>query len=855
MPVLSRFCHPKILSMSNSYYVIASLLEKLGKIDSDFRFMALSDLLVELSKPDFVMDQSTEQKITNAVLNSIKDSNSEVQNQAVKCIGPLTMKCRNGLGISKQVLELMDVQGSNIWDVALISLKNVMEATSQDSPSIVEILTLVVSKLIREMKKEHIDLELIDLFNLCIQRFSAAFAQLDVHEKVFEVLMMLMVSSRPVIRKRTILCIASFSRCCRVELFLKIVVTLMKLLDTVEEDKIESILNALSAMCNTDSAKMSEFVNDLLIKVLGLVKHENDQIKEACLNTFECLVRLNLLIETQISQVTIIALELLTYDPHYNDEEEMMDDDDIMSQSSFNDSTDEEDETWKVRRASAKMLAEIAAADLLESKYDLLSKPLMDRFNERVEIVRIDVINAFRMLINSKATYIGGQESKRRKLDIGAVDSKWHQARESLAKDVDAIIILLVRQFNGCSLSTIEIGFQLLSEITQVLNGGLSTSINQLKSPIESILTHSRRDLNISATLKIKLLGFIKSVLNYHQAHTIWTFLEEISSSIIHSTLDKFYKVRFESLRLIQEIVASIHTSLQDSPMGHPDYLPLVEKLLKGSLAVLNNNEIEPEVLEQAIINCSMIIAKFTGIDSTSLLKSQLLPNIINNLTMDSLRDSCLLSINDLVKSVDSIDWKPLITSIEPLLKGTSKHTSSLAVSCLVTLVSMLNDQIEIGVYEDLLNSVPYLLDNSELYLALDLLTSMVPNGYPSMKFKNSLIRDVLPKVVGMVATQSHLFGGAALDSLIKLWGFLCQFDTHYSIYSEFVPKFIAAARSNQIRKESFSIVAKCIARGYSLLQFSSLISDLLNIIKASNTSENMLIFCLYCVGEIGTLW
>ena len=841
--------------MSNSYYVIASLLEKLGKIDSDFRFMALSDLLVELSKPDFVMDQSTEQKVTNAVLNSIKDSNSEVQNQAVKCIGPLTMKCRNSLGITKKVLELMDVQGSNIWDVALISLKNVMEATSQDSPSIEEILTLVLSKLIREMKKEHIDIELIDLFNLCIQRFSAAFVQLDVHEKVFEVLMMLIVSSRPVIRKRTILCMASFSRYCRVELFLNIVVTLMKLLDTVEKDKIESILNALSVMCNTDSAKMSEFKNDLFIKVLGLVKHENDQIKEACLNTFGSLVRRNLLIEPQISLITFIALELTTYDPHYNDEEEMMDDHDIMSQSSFNDSTDEEDETWKVRRASAKMLAEIAAADLLESKYDLLSKPLMDRFNERVEIVRIDVINAFRMLINSKATYIGGQESKRRKLDIGAVDSKWHQARESLAKDVDAIIILLVRQFNGCSLSTIEIGFQLLSEITQVLNGGLSTSINQLKSPIESILTHSRRDLNISATLKIKLLGFIKSVLNYHQAHTIWTFLEEISSSIIHSTLDKFYKVRFESLRLIQEIVASIHTSLQDSPMGHPDYLPLIEKLLKGSLAVLNNNEIEPEVLEQAIINCSMIIVKFTGIDSESLLKSQLLPNIINNLTMDSLRDSCLLSINDLVKSVDSIDWKPLITSIEPLLKGTSKHTSSLAVSCLVTLVSMLNDQIEIGVYEDLLNSIPYLLDNSELYLALDLLTSMVPNGYPSMKFKKSLIRDVLPKVVGMIATQSHLFGGEAFDSLIKLWDFLFQFDTHYSIYSEYVPMFIAAARSNQIRKESFSIVAKCIARGYSLPQFSSIISDLLNIIKASNTSENMLIFCLYCIGEIGTLW
>ena len=70
--------------MSNSSYFVANLLDKLSKIDSDLRFMALSDLRAELLKPEFHLDSTTESRLTTAILASIKDSNSEVQNMTVK---------------------------------------------------------------------------------------------------------------------------------------------------------------------------------------------------------------------------------------------------------------------------------------------------------------------------------------------------------------------------------------------------------------------------------------------------------------------------------------------------------------------------------------------------------------------------------------------------------------------------------------------------------------------------------------------------------------------------------------------------------------------------------------------------
>jgi cullin-associated NEDD8-dissociated protein 1 len=46
--------------------------------------MAINDLHNELQKPEFVLDSQTEPKIIDAVLKLLLDSNSEVQNMAIK---------------------------------------------------------------------------------------------------------------------------------------------------------------------------------------------------------------------------------------------------------------------------------------------------------------------------------------------------------------------------------------------------------------------------------------------------------------------------------------------------------------------------------------------------------------------------------------------------------------------------------------------------------------------------------------------------------------------------------------------------------------------------------------------------
>ncbi|KAF1847038.1 TIP120-domain-containing protein [Cucurbitaria berberidis CBS 394.84] len=74
---------------------VAQLLPKLNDDDPDFRFMALSDLhdiLVVAHSGLLLHDDVTSAKTVEGLLSTLVDTNGEVQNQAVKCLGPFVNK-------------------------------------------------------------------------------------------------------------------------------------------------------------------------------------------------------------------------------------------------------------------------------------------------------------------------------------------------------------------------------------------------------------------------------------------------------------------------------------------------------------------------------------------------------------------------------------------------------------------------------------------------------------------------------------------------------------------------------------------------------------------------------------------
>lgn len=82
-------------NMASVSYHIANLLEKMTSADKDFRFMATNDLMSELQKDSIKLDDDSERKVVRMLLKLLEDKNGEVQNLAVKCLGPLVNKVKD----------------------------------------------------------------------------------------------------------------------------------------------------------------------------------------------------------------------------------------------------------------------------------------------------------------------------------------------------------------------------------------------------------------------------------------------------------------------------------------------------------------------------------------------------------------------------------------------------------------------------------------------------------------------------------------------------------------------------------------------------------------------------------------
>ncbi|XP_008467726.1 cullin-associated NEDD8-dissociated protein 1-like [Diaphorina citri] len=114
--------------MANVSFQIANLLEKMTSSDKDFRFMATNDLMSELQKDSIKLDDDSERKVVKMLLRLLEDKNGEVQNLAVKCLGPLVNKVKEF-----QVETIVDALCSNmvsdkeqLRDISSIGLKTVI---------------------------------------------------------------------------------------------------------------------------------------------------------------------------------------------------------------------------------------------------------------------------------------------------------------------------------------------------------------------------------------------------------------------------------------------------------------------------------------------------------------------------------------------------------------------------------------------------------------------------------------------------------------------------------------------------------------------------------------------------------
>uniref|UniRef100_A0A8C7SMQ4 Cullin-associated and neddylation-dissociated 2 (putative) n=1 Tax=Oncorhynchus mykiss TaxID=8022 RepID=A0A8C7SMQ4_ONCMY len=848
--------------MSNISYHISNLLEKMTSTDKDFRFMATNDLMMELQKDSIKLDEDSEKKVVTMLLKLLEDKNGEVQNLAVKCLGPLVSKVKE-----YQVEIMVDTLCSNMMsdkeqlrDISSMGLKTViaeLPPCSAGQSLTANVCKKITSQLIGAMGKQEdvsVQLEALDILSDMLGRLSGTL--ISFHASILTSLLPQLTSPRMAVRKRAIMALGHLVPSCSTTLFTQLTEHLLAELGRGQQTSTtRTYIQCLATVSRQGGHRVGEHLEKIIPMVMTFCSVEDDELREYCFQAFEAFLICYFYIRCPKEMY-------ITYDPNYNydvdeggdeDGDESMDTEDgeDEDQESDDEYSDDDDMSWKVRRSSVKCLEAVISTrrDLLVELYGSVAPTLLARFKEREENVKTDIFVAFVALLKqtrpsqgliTTATEPGVQEDP---------------AITLLKKQVPTVVKALHKQLKEKSMKSRQDCFSLLTELANVLPGALGKHIPSLIPGI----VHSLTDKSTSSNMKIDALSFLNVLLCSHPPAVFQPHMKAILPPVVQCVEDPFYKITSEALLVTQQMVTII------CPLGDKlpafDVKPYVKDVFSATLKRLKAADIDQEVKERAI-SCMGHIVCHLG----DQLGGDLQPTLqifLERLKNEITRLTAVKTLTLIATSPLRIDLRPLLTEGIPILASfLRKNQRALKLSTLTALnmiVMNYSDSLKPPMIEAVLNELPALIEENDMHISqvAVMLLTCIAKVCPSSLSK--IGNTVLPGVFHLV--HSPLLQGGALSAILEFFKALVVTKAGNMGYNDLLKALTGpfhgsgkATDPTPMHRQSYYSVARCVAALSSVCpkEASGMVTGFIQEVKNPKCSESVRILSFLCLGEAG---
>jgi len=847
--------------MSSVSYHIANLLEKMASSDKDFRFMATNDLMSELQKDSIKLDDESERKVVKMLLRLLEDKNGEVQNLAVRCLGPLVTKVKDVQveTIVEHLCSNMAADKEQLRDISSIGLKTVISelplTASSMAASVCKRITGRLSSTIAKQEDVSVQLEALDILADLLSRFGSLLVSF--HPAILEALLPQLASQRLAVRKRTIQAMGHLVMSCHHTLYVKLMEHLLDgLVKNATTSTTRTYIQAVGAICRQAGHRFGENVERVVPSLIQFINVDDDELREFCLQAFEALVqKCPKEMASHIGSLTKICLDLLAYDPNYNYEEENDENEDGEMETEEGEEEEDEEEysddddmSWKVRRSAAKCLEAIISTrpDLLMDFYRTVSPVLIGRFKEREENVKADIFHAYIALL--KQTKPLAVTSGRDDACRFGVHSEMNAL---LTQQVPLIMKATCKQLKDKSLKTRQGVLALLTELVLVLPGCLTPHFSQL---VPGIL-FSLNERNASSPMKIDTLQFIHTVLVHHPPEVAHAHVAALLPSLLSAVSDPFYKITSEALLVLQQLVRVMRPLDSTSSF---DFTPYTLPIYDSVLVRLKAADLDQEVKERAI-SCMGHIVCHLG-DHLADQLNVCLPIFLDRLRNEITRLTTVKALTKISSSPLRIDVRPLLPEALPILAGfLRKNQRALKLTTLTLLDRIINNYsaaLSPELLHAVLSEVPPLLSESDLHIAqltLHLLTS-VARKQRTVLLASGVSGPILPEVFNLL--RSPLLQGGTLTSLLEFLQALVEFNASGSGlgYRDLLSSLMQLACTPGLHKTAHHSVAQAVASLVVTQPVNEALSLVQNFLQEAQRprSDWQHIFALLCMGEIG---
>ncbi|KAG7200534.1 hypothetical protein KM043_001097 [Ampulex compressa] len=842
--------------MASVSYQIANLLEKMTSSDKDFRFMATNDLMSELQKDSIKLDDDSERKVVKMLLKLLEDKNGEVQNLAVKCLGPLVNKVKE-----YQVETIVDALCSNmvsdkeqLRDISSIGLKTVISELPLGSIGLVaNVCKRITGRLCNAIEEQDVSvqLEALDIVADLLSRFGALLTTF--HTVILVALLPQLSSPRQAVRKRTIVALSHLLTSSNNYLYNKLLDHLLEGLSTqTAKSVIRTYIQCIASICRQAGHRFGEQIERVMPLIVQYSNEDDDELREYCLQAFESFVyRCPKEITPHINKIIEICLVYITYDPNYNYDDDMNDLSDgegvVMEieedgeEDGEDEYSDDDDMSWKVRRAAAKCLEAVVSSrrELLPDLYKVVSPALISRFKEREENVKSDIFHAYIALLRQTRPATGVP------LDPDAMEDD-DGPISLLQLQVPLIVKAVHRQMKEKSIKTRQDCFSLMKELVLVLPGALTNHIPALIPGIQ----YSLGEKNSSSNMKIDTLAFVHTLLITHQPEAFHTHMAVLAPPIIAAVGDPFYKITAEALLVLQQLVQVIRPH---DKRCYFDFTSLSSEIYRCTLMRLRTADIDQEVKERAIACMGQILAHFGDALCDEL--HICLPIFLDRLRNEITRLTTVKALTCIAASPLNVDLKPIMEDAIPILGSFLRKNQRALKLCSLPLLDTLVRNYSSALHADLLDKVtaelPALLNETDLHIAqltLNLLTTIAKlHPVALTRVSDNILREIL------VLVKSPLLQGVALNSMLEFFQALVQADIPGLGYRELLSMLIAPVSQSVLHKQAYHSLAKCAAALTITWhqEAQAVVEEFLKDVQ-NPQSDAQHIFALLVIGEIG---
>ncbi|KAF2974683.1 hypothetical protein EK904_001550 [Melospiza melodia maxima] len=369
--------------------------------------MATNDLMTELQKDSIKLDDDSERKVVKMILKLLEDKNGEVQNLAVKCLGPLVSKVKE-----YQVETIVDTLCTNMLsdkeqlrDISSIGLKTVigeLPPASSGSALAANVCKKITGRLTSAIAKQEdvsVQLEALDIMADMLSRQGGLLV--NFHPSILTCLLPQLTSPRLAVRKRTIIALGHLVMSCGNMVFVDLIEHLLTELSKNDSmSTTRTYIQCIAAISRQAGHRIGEYLEKIIPLVVKFCNVDDDELREYCIQAFESFVRrCPKEVYPHVSTIINICLKYLTYDPNYNyddedEDENAMDADggDDDDQGSDDEYSDDDDMSWKVRRAAAKCLDAVVPNIVKALHKQMKEKSVKTRqccFNMLTELVNV----------------------------------------------------------------------------------------------------------------------------------------------------------------------------------------------------------------------------------------------------------------------------------------------------------------------------------------------------------------------------------------------------------------------------------------------------------------------------------